>query len=98
MLVETTHAYNIRSIGGKELEVKGIHDSRPEWDAEMVQAMLEKGAHPPLHEILRVVQRPHYKEMECIFIQPNGKKTSPMFLSMSIVVDEYPDTAKPFTR
>ena len=99
MLVEIpAEAYDLRRLGGNEVDVREAHATRPVWDAEIVMEMLRHGAHPPLKEIRKVVQRPHHREAQCVFIQPSGAATPSIFLPMSIVLSEYPVAAQPYVR
>lgn len=100
MVVETSGAaaYDIRSIGGVEVDVLEAHSARPMWDAEIVMEMMRHGAHPPLKEIRDVVHRQHHREAECVFIHPTGVDTPPIFIPMSIILSDYRDMAGQYVR
>ncbi len=99
LTVETPgEPYDIRSIGGIEVDVREAHAARPVWDAEIVLEMLRHGAHPPLKNILSVVSRRHYRDAECIFIQPSGAETPSIFIPMSIILSEYREMATQYVR
>lgn len=102
MLVEEeasgSAAYELRSIGGSEQDVMEAHAARPEWDQEVVEEILRHGAVPPLKEVRSVVERPQYREAECIFILPSGAETQPIFLPMSIVIAKYRSKVAQYIR
>lgn len=100
MLVDTgpSMAYDLRTIGGIEVNVREAHEARPVWDADVIMEMIRHGAHPPLKEIRDVVQRPRYREAECIFIQPSGVETPSIFIPVTVVMTEYRDMAQQYVR
>ena len=65
-------AYNLRNIGGNYTEIRALHELRDVWDSEIVLEIIQWGGVPPLHSISSFVQREHYREARCNFIQPNG--------------------------
>lgn len=100
MLVDSspTKGYDLRSIGGTEVDVRDAHASRHIWDRDIVMELFRHGARPPLKEIKDVVQREHYRDAECIFIQPSGVETESIFVPMSIILTEYRDMVEQYVR
>ena len=83
-------AYDIRSIGGDFRRILDAHEARAEWNTEVVMEILQSGGHPPLVTVNAVIQRPKYREAECIFRQPSGQPTKCVYVPMTIMRFAYP--------
>lgn len=89
-------AHSLASIGGDATQVKRIHSIRPRWDSEVVNELIRYGATPRLHEIRRVIQRVHYKDTECVFVEPSGRLVPMVFVPFCAISLLYPDASTPF--
>ena len=83
-------AYDIRSIGGDIQRIQDAHQARPEWNTEVVTEIIRSGGCPPLVSVNSVIQRPKYREAECIFRQPSGQATKCVYVPMTIMRFAYP--------
>ena len=81
--------YDLRSIGGDLQRIQDAHEARSEWDSEVVLEILESAGVPPLITVNAVINRPKYREVECVFRQPSGLPTKPVFVPMSIMLFRY---------
>lgn len=88
MAMSTAHAgYSLGVIGGNEMEIRVVHaNCLQKWDTEAVHEILRWGGRPPLHKVTRVVQRPHFREVVCVFVQPDGTLAHDVRLAMSILL------------
>lgn len=82
-------AYDLRSIGGDLQRIQDAHQARSEWDSEVVLEILESGGVPPLITANAVINRPKYREVECVFRQPSGLPTKAVFIPMSLMLFRY---------
>ena len=95
---ERDAAYDLRSIGGQRASVREIHESRDEWDREVVRELLCAGAAPPLKRIVgNIVHLPDgQRGLRCVFVQPSGVSTAPLIVPMSLLYLDYYDALRPF--
>jgi len=98
MMVERAagDVYDLRSIGGNFYDIQEAHAARRAWDTDVVLEILRNGGHPPLLRINEVIQRQHFREAQCVFVQPSGAPTEPVYVPMSLLRCEYPEETQQF--
>ena len=93
-------AYPIESIAPVEgdaarlARIVEIATTRPHWDEEVVHALVEVDALPPLHQIHKLVQKVHYREAQCTFVDQHGHLIPDVWFPFGVLLNTYPEQAK----
>ena len=94
--MERLKAVALQEAALKALQIQEAHAARPAWDTDVVLEILRNGGHPPLLQIKEVIQRQHFREVQCVFVQPSGAPTESVYVPMSLLRCESPEETQQF--